>query len=290
MACQVLASRGLDHLVIGVRDLDAAAGCYERLGFLVGARNRHPWGTHNRIVQFPGCFLELITVGEPDLISEHAPGRFSFGAFVRDALERGEGISMLVLESHDAMRDKIAFAEGGIGDFEVFFFERQARRPSGEVVRVAFSLAFAQHAGLPHCGFFVCQQHEPQNFWNPAFQFHPNGARTIGAVTLAVDSPGDHLDFLRAFAGGGQPHATHGGFSLPLPRARLDLLRLDSAPDTDGSEARRDGFARLTMLVPDLGPVEARLVVAGIDYERSREGLTVPAAAAFGVAMTFEAG
>ncbi|RYE71196.1 MAG: VOC family protein, partial [Hyphomicrobiales bacterium] len=53
-------ARGLDHLVIGVADLDAAGAFYDDLGFRVGARNRHPWGTENRIVQFPGAFLELI--------------------------------------------------------------------------------------------------------------------------------------------------------------------------------------------------------------------------------------
>ena len=61
----MMAGRGLDHLVLGVRDLEADAAFCEALGFTVGARNRHPWGTHNRIIQFPGSFLELITVGEP---------------------------------------------------------------------------------------------------------------------------------------------------------------------------------------------------------------------------------
>jgi catechol 2,3-dioxygenase-like lactoylglutathione lyase family enzyme len=42
---------GLDHIVRAVRDLDAAAKFYARAGFAVGARNRHAWGTHNRIVQ-----------------------------------------------------------------------------------------------------------------------------------------------------------------------------------------------------------------------------------------------
>ena len=45
-------TRRIDHLVVAVRDLDGAAAFYERLGFQVGARNRHPWGTENRIVQF----------------------------------------------------------------------------------------------------------------------------------------------------------------------------------------------------------------------------------------------
>ncbi len=32
--------------------MDAAAEFYVRAGFTVGSRNRHPWGTHNRIVQY----------------------------------------------------------------------------------------------------------------------------------------------------------------------------------------------------------------------------------------------
>ncbi len=38
MSATASAPRGLDHLVIGVRDLDAAGKLYERLGFRVGAR------------------------------------------------------------------------------------------------------------------------------------------------------------------------------------------------------------------------------------------------------------
>ena len=58
--------RGLDHIVHAVRDLDAAADFYRRAGFTVGARNRHPWGTHNHLVQLPGFFVELLTMAEPD--------------------------------------------------------------------------------------------------------------------------------------------------------------------------------------------------------------------------------
>jgi catechol 2,3-dioxygenase-like lactoylglutathione lyase family enzyme len=59
-------ARGLDHIVHAVRDLDAAAALYRDLGFTVGARNKHPWGTHNHIVQFPGFFIEILTLAEPD--------------------------------------------------------------------------------------------------------------------------------------------------------------------------------------------------------------------------------
>jgi catechol 2,3-dioxygenase-like lactoylglutathione lyase family enzyme len=55
--------RCLDHIVVAVRELDEAADVYRRLGFQVGARNRHPWGTENRLIQFGSSFVELITVG-----------------------------------------------------------------------------------------------------------------------------------------------------------------------------------------------------------------------------------
>src|ERR1700710_1916981 len=106
--------RGLDHIVHAVRDLDAAAEFYRSAGFTVGARNRHAWGTHNRIVQFPGCFIELITVGEPERILPPAAGSFSFGGFTREFLARDEFLSMLVLEGKRSAADFAAFHKAGI--------------------------------------------------------------------------------------------------------------------------------------------------------------------------------
>src|SRR5262249_34306877 len=57
--------RGLAHVVHAVRDLGAAAELYRRLGFTVGARNQHAWGTRNHLVQLPGFFIELLPVAEP---------------------------------------------------------------------------------------------------------------------------------------------------------------------------------------------------------------------------------
>ena len=62
---------GLDHIVHAVRDMDAAADFYVRAGFMVGGRNRHPWGTHNRIVQLKNCYIEILEVAEPEKIVPH---------------------------------------------------------------------------------------------------------------------------------------------------------------------------------------------------------------------------
>ena len=68
--------RALDHLVIPAHNLTAQADFYRRLGFQVGSRNRHPWGTENHIVQFDGQFLELIGLGE--VLSRPKTKRASF--------------------------------------------------------------------------------------------------------------------------------------------------------------------------------------------------------------------
>ena len=217
-------ARGLDHIVHAVHDLDAAGEAYARLGFTVGARNRHPWGTHNRIVQFPGVFIELLAIGEPDLIPPAQPRSVSFGAFTREFLARHEGLSMLVLEGKGAAADAAAFRAAGIGDFDVFDFERAGKRPDGATVKVAFSLAFAEDRRAPDTGFFTCQQHYPENFWNPAFQAHPNSVTTIAGVVLVAENPADHHVFLKAFSGVSDLKSTSSGITIETPRGEIQVM------------------------------------------------------------------
>lgn len=284
-----MAGRGLDHLVLGVHDLDAAGAFYERLGFRVGARNRHPWGTHNRIVQFAGSFLELITVGERHLIPEHAPGRFSFGAFVRDALEAGEGMSMLVLESLDAVADNAAFHASGIGSFEPFFFERQAVKPDGITVRVAFSLAFASNPDAPGLGFFVCQQHEPQNFWSHDLQKHPNGAAQLACVQMAVPEANAHDAFLAAFTGVPGVPDPQSGLVYQLPRGRIELATSGTMTAPAKVTPETPEFSGFSITVADLSALARHLAAADIAHVLRPDGIVVPARVAHGTTISFTA-
>ena len=81
----------VDGVTPAVRDLDALAARYRELGFTVGARNHHPWGTANHIVQLPGFFIELLTVEDPRLLDAQI-GRDGmaehFGRPTRDAIAR----------------------------------------------------------------------------------------------------------------------------------------------------------------------------------------------------------
>ena len=286
-------SRGLDHLVHVVRDLDAAGKLYERLGFTVGARNRHPWGTHNRIVQLPGFFVELLTVGEGERIEPPAPGAISFGAFTRDFLARGEGLAMLVLEGKNAAGDVDAFRGAGIGDFAPFHFEREGRTPEGRSVKLGFSLAFARDALAPDTCFFTCQQHYPENFWNPAFQAHANGASAIGAIVLVAENPSDHHIFLSAFSGVRDLHSTSAGVTVETPRGAIQAMdpaafRLQFGVESpDVSAGARLAAARF--IVRDLAALRALLDRAGIAASEHMGRIVIGPQTALGATVAFEA-
>jgi hypothetical protein len=282
--------RGIDHLVITVHDLDAAGRLYEAMGFTVGGRNRHPWGTENRIVQFPGTFLELITVGAGAEIPPHVGSSFSFGAFVRDSLARGEGLAMLVLESHDAEADKAGFDASGIGGFDKMSFSRLARRPDGAQVHVAFSLAFARDGLAPGVGFFTCQQHYPQNFWNPAFQQHANGATGVPGVLMVAENPAAHAEFLAAFSGQHDLVSHSGGIVVPTPRGRIEVLTGPALAFHTGLAVPEEParFVAFRVALPDVQAQATRLEQAGIPFSWREGALVVPPPAAHGLALIFQ--
>jgi catechol 2,3-dioxygenase-like lactoylglutathione lyase family enzyme len=215
--------RGLDHIVHATRDLDAAAELYRRLGFTLGARNRHPWGTHNHLIQLPGFFVELLTMAEPEKLGTDGFSTM-FGRFNQSFLARQEGLSLLILESGDAVSDAAAFRAAGIGASDAMKFEREGKRPDGSPVKVAFSLAFARDDKAPDASFATCQQHFPENFWNPAFQQHPNTASGIAGVVLVADNPTDHHIFLSAFTGARDLHATSSGVTASTPRGDVKVM------------------------------------------------------------------
>ncbi|KWV43331.1 glyoxalase [Rhizobium altiplani] len=275
-----VSGRRIDHIVLAVHDLEAAARFYERLGFRLGARNRHPWGTDNRLVQFGSSFIELIAIGDdPGMIPPHAPGRFSFGGFLRDYLQAREGFAMFVLDSADAKADAAAFLKKGIGDFEPVFFERKGRRPDGGETHVAFTLAFAMDPNIPNASFFVCQQHFPENFWNAEFQNHPNGATNVVAVTLTTEDPDKHAGFLADFT----------GVSATQDRNRTGYALLGGRLNVEKSD-EDGGFTGYTIAIPDLTRQRQLLSTAGVPFTAEGNRITIKPEDAFGVAIGFVSG
>ncbi len=216
--------RGLDHLVVAVKDLEAAGRAYSELGFTVTPENRHPWGTANRLIQLDGFFIELLSVADPNLIEETEGKRYSFGAFNRDFLAKREGASMLVLESADPAADRASFQKAGLDVFDPFSFERVANLADGTTAKVAFDLTFLHDPLAPEIGYFTCRNKYPENFWKSAFQTHANGAQSVKTIYMLAGDPSDHHEFLGAFTGQREMRATSLGLELDTPRGKIFVL------------------------------------------------------------------
>ena len=284
---------GLDHIVHAVRDVDAAAEFYNRAGFTVGGRNRHPWGTHNRIVQLKNCYIEILEVAEPEKIVPHASRFFSFGAFNRDFLAHREGFSMLLLNSRDAASDARSFEANGIGAFDVFDFAREGKRPDGGTVKLAFSLAFAAEPNSPDLRFAVCQHHFPENFWNPAFQVHANGAQLVPGVVMVANDPARHRDFLKAYTGASEVTSGPAGVTARTENGDIKILEPSATRDLFAFPVKASGegltLNAMRFAVADLGQTEALHRQNGLAVRRHGERLIVPPIEAFGATLIFEA-
>ena len=85
-------NRGIDHLVLGVHDLDKARDTYARLGFTTTPRAIHPFGTGNSLVQLQGNFLELLAVVDESKFAAPAAGAAgSGGGSASSGLRRRRG-------------------------------------------------------------------------------------------------------------------------------------------------------------------------------------------------------
>ncbi len=285
--------RGIDHLVLAVHGLDRAHDVYGRLGFTVTPKAQHPFGTENHLVQLDGCFLELLGINDPDLFPVPEPGQFSFPRFNFRYLERHEGMSMLVLDSSDAIADGREFAAAGIQAYSPFEFGRDARQPDGTVARVGFKLAFASDPFIPEAAFFTCQQLAPQFFWKPDYQRHANTAKTVAEVVMISQTPADHHEFFEAFVGTREIRATSMGLTVETARGTIRIETPTAAAAVWGSaipveDYRTPRFAAFVVGVERLEAAAGCLEDAGISYEKRGERLVVPAGETMGVAIAFE--
>lgn len=193
--------KGINHLVLAGRDLEAMRSNYQALGFTITPRGQHPFGTGNSIIQLHGTYLELLSVTIPQDVPEHGTGNFSFAAFNRDYLARHEGFSMMVLDTPDARADSEAWQVAGLQTYEPYDFSRMAKMPDGTDVRVGFSLAFVSHPAAPWLGLFACQHYRPEYYAQPQYLKHPNTASSVQDVWIVGEKAMDLASYIHTVTG-----------------------------------------------------------------------------------------
>ena len=237
-----MANRGIDHIVLAHKNLDALAAQFEGYGFTLTPRAQHNdrMGTSNRLAQFAGRnFIELLEVDRPQTMAPHdfaaTPPFFSFGAHSKAYLDAaGNGMSGLVLTGGDAREEVDVFRRAGLETYAPFDFERQATLPDGTQVTVAFSLAYVTSPAMPRIVFFTCHQKAPQYFWKPEFQKHANGAQRIAAVYVVAEEPAAHRAFFEGLTEGAAEEI-EGGLHLPCGDGALRVVTPDRIAAIDPS-------------------------------------------------------
>ena len=273
--------RSIDHLVLAVPDLVAAAATYRALGFSVGTRNRHPWGTENHVVQLDGAFLELIGLADDYVAPAPYHPAARFAGEVEAAVKRGGGFGLLALRTEDAAAEAERLSAAGLGSGRMLHFGRTAETPDGMRRELSFTLAFVDEAALPEAGFFFCQHGRPEHFWSAAAQVHANGARSLNSVTLCHDTPSAYAAVIADICDAGPASAT----SIPIGDGWIALA---SPGELDGAVAGR--FAAFCVGVASLQGLRRVLDEARVSYRTRTDSIVVPAAHAFGVAIAFEVG
>lgn len=164
---------GIDHLVIVVRDLDAAIASYQGLGFTVVPGGRHPVGTHNALIALAdGAYIELIAFLEPDRPQDHRWWR---------PLQQGGGLVDFCMGTDDLATDVAALGKAGVDIDDPRPLTRT--RPDGYLLRWVLAIPREGHRGLAP---FLIRDETPRNERVPSATTHANQVTGLGPVTIAV--------------------------------------------------------------------------------------------------------
>src|SRR6266508_1340623 len=162
---------GLDHLVIAVKDLAAAARSYTEAGFGVVMGGRHPESTQNALISFAdGTYLELLAFYEP------SPKHRWWSA-----LERGGGLIDFCLASTDLAADAVALRRAGVTITDP---QPGARaRPDGVQLRWQLAKPEGPFRGVAP---FLIHDDTPRSERVPRPAAHVNRVSGVETITVAV--------------------------------------------------------------------------------------------------------
>jgi hypothetical protein len=138
--------------------------------------------------------------------------------------------------------------------------------------------------------FATCQQHYPENFWNPAFQKHPNGASEVRSVIMVADDPERHREFASAYTGSSDFYVEPGEVSLWLPRGSLSIMTPARFQAAFGGPQPVPGnhLQAIRFAVADIAAARALMQKNGVKPRDHREGFVVDPADAMGATLSFE--
>lgn len=173
---------GVDHVVVTVRDLDAAAQNWRDLGFTVSPRGTHSehMGTGNYTMMFDEDYIELLGVLAPTEQNEQT----------RRFLEQREGIERTAFTTPSAAQGAEELKARGLAAIGPVHFNRPVDLPDGTQSAAKFNVFRWPHDENPGgMRIFACEHLTRETVWIPALQSHANGARQLQRIEILSAAP-----------------------------------------------------------------------------------------------------
>ncbi|NWH08407.1 MAG: VOC family protein [Alphaproteobacteria bacterium] len=273
-----------DHAVIAVRDLKAASRDFERMGFRLTPEAEHEGiGTANRCIMFPGTYIELLGVTDPQKASTR---------LIAALADRGDGGIGLAYASANADATAAALMDAGLaidgpadlsrpldldGERNVVRF-RNIRLPDLPPASIA---QFTCHHVTPE---LTRARHE--------WELHANGADGLAEIVLSAEEPSQlRAPYARLFGEARLREAPH-GFVVRLENMAIAVMTpvgIETRLTVKGARNQPSppAIAALSIRVKEVDAAGAMLDAAGPDPIETPHGLILPAGRAHGLALEF---
>ena len=266
--------KGIDHIIVLVSDLDAAARHFATLGFTLSPRGTHSphMGSANYTIILQDDYFELL-----GMIAETPRN-----ASKRKALaENGDGMSAIACRIGDAREARTTLAELGIATSDVMDFSRPLPLPDGSTGTAAFSVTTFEPREVPRGEMFMCQHKTRDMVWRPELMSHANGAIALAGIVVASETPEETARaFARLFAAG---RIEGGGntFTVATGEKSAAIVCMTPAAVTeyyagmDSERILRGDFAALQIAVDDIAKARAHLQSKSIAFVKRQDGKSI---------------
>jgi len=276
---------GIDHVIIGVRDLERARMGWGRLGFRLSPRGRHiGQGTANYCIMFPSDYVELLGIVDP---SDFVQGLDVF-------LRQREGL-MAVAFAPAEEDPHAALQRLGLHPSEPRALGRQLELPEGAVIP-RFSLISLPVDETPGLNCFICSHLTPELMRRPEWLDHPNGARGVKSIHVLVENTAALLEPYDRLLGIQQVTTTDAVVCVHIGPDRIEFSTIDDFLAMHPALAIDPGFAVPGIVALELG-IDGRnntvqyLAGSEIRFDEFADGsLVVPASEANGAYLFFSEG
>jgi len=165
--------KGIDHVVIAARNLDAISDSYARMGFTLTPRGDHTLGSQNHCVMFGHDYFELLTV------PQRLPGREYYYDFARI----GDGVAAVALKTDNARGAYGELSAAALAPSEPVDFSRPVQLALG-ARNASFRITQLGLEHTPGGQVFLCQHFTRDIVWHPEYQSHANTATGLAALAI----------------------------------------------------------------------------------------------------------